>query len=76
MERDRYTPLTVSVPPAFFAYCRGHGAEPSDVLRAFMADLAPTTESGTSLDRGRAAQWFHAIKWGQPRWDDEGGPDL
>lgn len=71
MERDRYTPLTIPVPPDFTEYCEAHGASPAVVLQAFMADLAPTTESGTSLDRGRAAQWFHAIAWGQPRWDEE-----
>lgn len=71
MERDRYPPLTISVPPDFAEYCEGHGASPADVLQAFMADLAPTVESGTSLDRGRAAQWFHAIAWGRPRWNDD-----
>lgn len=71
MERDRYPLLTIPVPPDFAEYCEGHGAAPAAVLQAFMADLAPTVESGTSLDRGRAAQWFHAIAWDLPRWSDE-----
>lgn len=74
MERDRYTPtLTIEVPRDFTEYCETHDTTPAEVIEAFMADLAPTTSSGTSVDRGRIAQWFHGITWGQPRWPHDDG---
>lgn len=56
-------PLQLHVPPEFEAFCHGRQLTPSQVLAAFMADLAETANSNGSDERMRAAAWFDRVIW-------------
>ncbi|HEX7817386.1 hypothetical protein [Dyella sp.] len=59
-------PLQLQVPPEFDAFCRGHQLTPSQVLAAFMADLAETADSNGSDERRLAEAWFDRVIWPEP----------
>lgn len=59
-------PLQLHVPPEFEAFCRGHQLTPSQVLAAFMADLAETADSHGSDERRHAEAWFDRVIWPEP----------
>ena len=59
-------PLQLEIPSEFDAFCRGHRLTPSQVLAAFMADLAETADSNGSDERRHAEAWFDRVIWPEP----------
>lgn len=55
--------ITLQIPAEFIAFCTGHSLTPAQVLAAFMADLAETSDSNGSDERMHASDWFDRVIW-------------
>jgi hypothetical protein len=63
MKAKRKSTITLRLPPEFVSMCEGHGVEPDQVLRGFIADLCElrTAEynTGGTDERMYAEQYYH-----------------